>query len=68
MSQTGMKKKNLNPFELLPIEISLYNYGNLLVLRASLFECGRTEECYFNIISKFVGKINTKASQTVLKS
>ena len=48
--------------------ISVNPFESLLVLGASLFEYVRTEGFYLNITSKLVAKINTKKSQTVLKS
>ena len=59
---------SLNPFEPLPIEMSLCNYENLLDLGASLSEYVRAEGCYSNITSNFVAKINAKTSQTIIKS
>ena len=59
---------SFNHFEPLPIEMSLCNQENLLDVGASLFEYVRTEGCYLNITSKFLAKVNTKTSQTVLKS
>ena len=41
----------LNPFEPLPIEMSLCNYENLLVLGASLFEYVRTEWILFKYVN-----------------
>ena len=68
MSQTFFFSISLNPFEPLPIEMSLCNYENLLDLGASLSEYVRAEGCYSNITSNFVAKINAKTSQTILKS
>ena len=45
MSQAGTL--TLNPFEQLPIEMSLCNYNNLLVLGVNLFEYVRTESMLF---------------------
>ena len=59
---------SFNHFEPLPIEMSLCNQENLLDVGASLFEYVRTEGCYLNITSKFVAKVNTKTSPSVLKS
>ena len=57
----------LNPFEPLPIEMSLSNYKNLLILGASLFEYARTEWMLFKYYIKICSKNKHKEKSNSLK-